>query len=110
MASIATVSAAVEIARREWEDATRALEAHASDRARYARLLEQVEAVGAELRKRVGQTFTLDRLAEEYAQAERWSRDAVEDTNPPPDWPRTLSIVEGAAFHRYSRGAIDYAP
>jgi hypothetical protein len=110
MASIALVSATVESARREWEDASRALAQHASDRARYARLLAQVEAVGAELRKRVGQTFTLDRLAEEYARAEHWSRDAVEDADPPPDWPRTHSIVEGAAFDRYSRGAIDYTP
>jgi hypothetical protein len=104
------VSAAVELARREWEDASRALEAHATDRARYARLLAQVDAVTAELRKRVGQTFTLDELAAAYAHAERWSRDAVEDADPPPDWPRTLSMVEGAAFHLYSRGAIDYTP
>jgi hypothetical protein len=104
------VSAAVENARREWRDASRALAAEAGDRARYARLLEQVDAVTAELRKRVGQTFTLDELAREYAQAERWSRSAVEDSDPPPDWPRTLSMVEGAAFHNYSRGAIDYNP
>ena len=104
------MSAAVEIARREWEDASRALAAESADRARYSRLLEQVEAVGAELRRRVGQTFTLDRLAEEYGRAERWSRDVVEDLDPPPDWPRTLSLVEGVAFHRYSRGAIDYTP
>jgi hypothetical protein len=97
-------------ARREWQDASRALAASAGDRVRYARLLEQVGAVTAELRKRVGQTFTLDELAREYAHAERWSRDAVEDIGPPPDWPRTLSMVEGAAFHNYSRGAVDYAP
>jgi hypothetical protein len=104
------VSAAVESARREWEDASRALAAEARDRARYLRLLEQVEAVSAELRKRVGQTFTLAELAREYGRAERWSRGAVEDTNPPPDWPRTHSMVEGAAFHGYSRGALDYTP
>ena len=104
------MSAALENARREWEDAGRALAAAAGDRARYARLLEQVEAVGAELRKRVGQTFTLERLAEEYGRAERWSRDVVEDSDPPPDWPRTLALVEAAAFHLYSRGAVDYTP
>ena len=89
------MSAAVDSARREWGDASRALAA---------------EAVTAELRRRVGQTFTLDELAREYGEAERWSRDAVEDTDPPPDWPRTLAMVEGAAFHHYSRGALDYTP
>jgi hypothetical protein len=104
------VSAAVESARREWQDAERALAEEARDRVRYARLLDQVDALTAELRKRVGQTFTLDELADAYARAEQWSRDAVEDTDPPPDWPRTLSLVEGVAFNRYSRGAIDYTP
>jgi hypothetical protein len=103
------VSAAVEIARREWEENNRLLEAEARDRPRSV-LLEQVEAVTAELRKRVGQTFTLAELAEEYARAERWSRDAVRATAPPPGWPRTLSVVEGAAFHLYARGAVDYTP
>jgi hypothetical protein len=104
------VSAEVEIARREWEESHRLLEAEANDRRRYVHLLEQLEAVTAELRRRIGQTFTLAELAEEYARAERWSRDAVASTQPPPDWPRTLSVVEGAAFHVYSRGAVDYAP
>jgi hypothetical protein len=27
-----------------------------------------------------------------------------------PGWPRTLSLVEAAAFHEYSRGAQDYEP
>jgi hypothetical protein len=104
------VSAAVEVARSEWEESNRLLESEARDRSHYGRLLEQVEAVTVELRKRVGQTFTLAELADEYARAERWSRDAVAATAPPPGWPRTLSVVEGAAFHLYARGAVDYAP
>jgi hypothetical protein len=103
-------AAAVETARREWEESQRRLEAEAADPARYARLLEQVDAVTAELRRRIGPTFTLEELADEYARAERWSRGAVEETGPPPGWPRTLSIVEGAAFHVYARGALDYTP
>jgi hypothetical protein len=106
----AVPSPAVEIARREWEESHRRLEAAAGDRGRYRRLLDQVAAVHAELRKRVGQTFTLGDLVEEYGRAERWSRDAVAELDPPPDWPRTLSVVEGAAFHAYARGALDYEP
>ena len=104
------MSVEVENARREWEESHRRLEAEAPDRARYERLLAQVDSVAAELRRRVGQTFTLAELADEYVRAESWSREAVEAGDPPPDWPRTLALVEGAAFHVYARGALDYEP
>ena len=101
---------AVETARAEWEDAHRRLEGHANEPELYARLLEQVEAVTAELARRIGQTFTLAELVNEYAGAERWTRDAVAERAPAPGWPRTLTVVEGEAFHRYQRGAVDYVP
>ena len=104
------VAASVENARNEWEDSHRRLGEEARDRDRYERLLEQVEAVSDELRRRIGPTYTLSELADLYASAERWSRDAVAATRPPPGWPGTLALVEGAAFHLYARGAIDYAP
>jgi uncharacterized protein len=100
----------VEAVRQEWEEGNRRLEAFAPDRRAYARLLEQVEVLTDELRRRVGQTFTLAQLAEVYADAERWSRDAIAEQSPVPGWARTLSIVEDAAFHRYQRGAVDYTP
>ena len=99
---------ALETARAEWEEAHRRLESYAGEPERYARLLDQVEAVTDELAKRVGQTFTLAELAEAYGSAERWSR--VAERAPAPGWPRTLSVVEGEAFHRYQRGAVDYEP
>jgi len=101
---------ALENARHEWEESHRRLAVEALDREQYERLLEQVDAVGAELRRRIGQTFTLAELAEAYSGAECWSRDAILATRPSPGWPRTLALVEGAAFHLYSRGALDYAP
>ena len=104
------MTVALETARHEWEESHRALEAHARDRVRYARLLGQVEAVTAELRRRVGQTFTLAHLARAYADADRWAREAVSETDPAPGWPRTLTVVTGAAFHAYARGAVDYEP
>jgi hypothetical protein len=104
------VAVAVETARAEWEEGHRRLEEYAADRQLHARLLEQVEAVTAELARRIGQTFTLAELAKVYAGADRWSRDAVAERAPAPGWPRTLSVVEGAAFHRYQRGAVDYEP
>ena len=104
------MSVEIENARHEWEESHRLLEAEAADHARYEGLLAQVDSVTAELRRRIGQTFTLAQLADEYVRAESWSRDAVEAADPAPDWPRTLAVVEGAAFHVYSRGAIDYEP
>jgi hypothetical protein len=104
------VSVAVEQARREWEEGYRRLEAHADDPALYRRLLAQVDAVTAELRRRVGQTFTLAELADAYAGAERWAREAVAERAPAPGWPATLTLVEDAAFHVYQRGALDYRP
>jgi Protein of unknown function (DUF501) len=100
----------VDSARLEWEEGNRRLEASAHDRRGYRRLLDQVDALLDELGRRVGQTFTLEQLAEAYAGAERWSRDAIVERAPSPGWAGTLSIVEAAAFYRYQRGAIDYTP
>lgn len=100
----------LELARREWEEASAALEREARDRTRYERLLQQVEVVVAELRRRVGQTFTLAELAAAYADADRWARHAVSEHAPWPGWARDLALVSGAAFHVYARGAVDYDP
>jgi hypothetical protein len=102
--------AQVESARREWEQGHRLLHEEARRAEQPERLLVQVDAVLAELRRRVGGTFTLPELAATYSSAERWSRAAVAERAPAPGWPRTLSLVEAAAFHEYSRGAQDYEP
>jgi len=104
------VDAAVEHARQEWEASVRRLAEEAGDHGERAQLLAQVDVVSAELRRRIGETFTLAELAREYARAEAWTRQAVEETDPPPGWAATLSLVEGAAFHAYARGAVDYEP
>ena len=102
--------AEVESARREWEEGHRRLQDEVRREEQPERLLAQVEAVGAELRRRVGGTFTLRELATAYAKAESWSREVVAEHAAAPGWPRTLSLVEAAAFHEYARGAQDYEP
>jgi hypothetical protein len=102
--------AEVESARRDWEVGYRRLLEQAGDATNRERLMAQVEAIGDELRRRVGGTFTLRELAEAYAGAEEWSRAVVAEEAPTPGWPRTLSLVEAAAFHLYARGAQDYTP
>lgn len=97
-------------ARADWERGFAELEAQKSDQRRYRRLLDAVDAVTAELRARVGQTFTLDDLVAAYAEVERWGRHAVAERAPYEGWPRDLALVEDAAFHVYARGAIDFEP
>jgi hypothetical protein len=101
---------ALDTVRQEWEDGYRRFEQALDDRAARERLLAQLDVVTDELRKRIGQTFTLDDLARAYAGADRWVRDVVEERAAAPGWPRTLSLVQDAAFHLYQRGAVDYAP
>lgn len=100
----------IETARQEWEEAHRALERERGDRRRYATLIAQAEVVNAELRRRVGSTFTLEELVRAYDDAERWARQTVSEGAPGAGWPRDLTLVLGAAFHRYQTGAVDYVP
>jgi hypothetical protein len=104
------MAADVENARRDWADGWRRLHEEARDPQAAARLNRQVEVVTEELRRRVGSTFTLAELATAYADAERWAREAVAQRAAAPGWPQTLAFVGDAAFHLYSRGAVDYRP
>jgi hypothetical protein len=100
----------VELARQQWDEGRRRVEAARRDANRYAHLPDQIDLVTAELRRRVGQSFTLDELAGVYAQADDWARavlyDAAPDGAPPPE----ASTAADAAFYRYALGATDYAP
>ena len=100
----------VEIARHQWQDGNRRLEEARDDRARYRGLLTQVELLTGELRRRVGQTFTLDELAAVYAGADDWARDVLEDARDEDEPPPQASVAADAAFHLYARGATDYTP
>jgi len=106
----ARVVLALEVVRSEWKDGYRRFRDLSRDRVAADRLSLQLDVVTDELRKRVGQTFTLEDLAARYAAADEWVRDTVSERAPTPGWPRTLSIVQDAAFHLYQRGAVDYAP
>jgi hypothetical protein len=101
---------ALETVRQEWEEGSRRFDELARDPVARPRLLHQLEVVTAELRKRVGQTFTLGDLASAYAGADSWVREAVEARAPTPGWPRALALVQDTAFHLYQRGAVDYTP
>jgi hypothetical protein len=100
----------VDVVRREWEEGYRRFETASRDPVAAERLRAQLEVVTDELRRRIGQTFTLDELATAYERADTWARHVVSEHAATPGWPRTLAIVEDAAFHLYQRGAVDYTP
>jgi hypothetical protein len=102
--------AALEATRQEWEDGYRRLEAAARDRVLYAQYLAELEIVLDQLRRRLGQTFTLDELADTYPGAERWVQEALAEHELAAGWPARMTTVTDAAFHAYSRGAVDYRP
>jgi hypothetical protein len=99
-----------EVARQEWEEGSRRLEAARDEAQRYRQLLDLLELVLDELRKRIGQTYTLAELVGVYGESERWAREVLEERAEQPGWPRDLTLVVAAAFDAYQRGAIDYEP
>jgi hypothetical protein len=100
----------VEVARQEWEEGARRLESVREDRRRYRQLVELLELVLDELRKRIGQTYTLVELVAAYGESDRWAREVLEERATTATWPRDLNVVLPAAFDAYQRGAIDYEP
>lgn len=97
-----------ESAKQEWEQAYRAF-ADVTDPALAERLGSQLEAIATELRRRLGGAFTIAELADEYVRADVWTRHVLSEQGAR-EWLRTLALVEGAAFHLYARGAVDYEP
>ncbi len=66
-----------ESSRQEWEEGYRRIQAERGDRRRYRTLMADVDTVRDDLRRRVGQTFTIDELARVYHDADAWMRDVV---------------------------------
>jgi hypothetical protein len=99
-------------ARHQWDEGKRRLAGEGEDTARSRHLDLLVNSVVEELRRRVGQTFTLGELAGAYTGADDWVRDVIADSLPPR--PRAgihdAAIVQDAAFARYAQGASDYSP
>ena len=100
----------VELARQQWQDGNRRVEATAGDGARHRRLLAQVDVVAGGLRRRVGQVFTLEELAAAYDGADEWARALLDEDDPDAAPAAEPGTVADAAFHLYARGATDYRP
>jgi hypothetical protein len=98
----------LDAARQQWEDGNRRLEAQSSEPDLYEQLLDELDVATKELRKRVGETFTLQQLADVYATSDHWMREALEAETARSA--TQASVVQDAAFHLYARGATDYLP
>jgi hypothetical protein len=103
----------IDPARQQWEQGAQRLDAEESDPVRHRQLWMLVDAVTDELRRRVGQRFTIDELVALHSgAAEDWAREVVSEWLPAE--PRVgladVTLVLDAAFHVYARGASDYHP
>jgi hypothetical protein len=96
--------------REEWAEGYRRMQSEKSQPALYEQLYTQVEVLTGELRRRIGDHYTLSQLVAAYPRADDWAREAVADRAGVPGWPRTLSVAIAAAFHLFARGAADYQP
>jgi hypothetical protein len=104
------VSAAVETSRQQWQDGYQRFVRLAGSSTDRERVYLELETISDELRRRIGQTFTLTEAVELYNDAERWAPEAMAERAAVRGWARDLAIVLDAAFHLYTRAAVDYVP
>jgi len=99
-------------ARHQWDEGRRRLAGEGEDTARSRHLDLLVDAVVDELRRRIGQTYTLRDLAGVYDGADDWVRDVIVTSLPPRPRAgvRDAADIQDAAFARYAVGAVDYSP
>lgn len=99
-------------ARHQWDEGKRRLAGEGEDTARSRHLDLLVGAVVDELRRRIGQTYTLGDLASAYEGADDWVRDVIVTSLPPRSRAgvRDAAVIQDAAFARYALGALDYSP
>ncbi|HWX45463.1 MAG TPA: hypothetical protein VNY52_09095 [Solirubrobacteraceae bacterium] len=73
-------------------------------------LLERViEALVAELRRRLGGRFSAEELTQQYSRGTSWCLQLAMATAPDDPWAWDSAVVVDAAFGRYLREAVDYA-
>ena len=97
-----------QIASYQWNEGERRLRDASAEEQRV--LYPLVERVLAELRRRLGGSFSTDELVALYAtEGTDWASDIAARSAPEHPWAWDPRIVADAAFARYLREAIDYA-
>jgi hypothetical protein len=101
------VATSFETALGQWREGERRLAGAPPDQR--ADLEAVVEAIEAELRRRLGGTFTTDELTELYERGTDWCTDLAAAVAPEAPWAWDARTVADPAFARYLRDARDFA-
>ena len=91
----------------QWQQGERRLRSEPAER--LARLERVIEALVAELRRRLGGRFSSEELVELYRQGTVWCLQVAMKVAPEDPWAWEAGTVVDAAFARYLREASDYA-
>jgi hypothetical protein len=101
------VATSFEIALGQWREGERRLAgAPIEQRATLERVVTRIEA---ELRRRLGGTFTTDELTELYDRGTSWCTDLAAEVAPDAPWAWDARTIADTAFLRYLRDARDFA-
>ena len=101
----------LESMRRDWtEGARRLAAARTRDPSRAVNYDRVVEALRRDLRRRIGQTFSLHDLAEVYAGSAGWARDIAQQVAPGAAYAHDMAVTADAVFADAARGASDWTP
>jgi hypothetical protein len=99
----------VRLAREDWRSGERAVERVLADPTRAPIAIGVMRELERELRRRLGQTYTLATLVAVYGDADRWARAAAQRVAPGIGWVQD-SVFADAACARAARAARDWKP
>jgi hypothetical protein len=93
----------------EWEEGYRRLQELTDRPSLYTWVNQVIDAVRDDLRRRVGATFTVAELADEYGRGTEWVLEIANRMDPEGTISWDPQLLAGAAFHMHLRGAKDWA-
>jgi hypothetical protein len=99
----------VRLAREDWRSGERAVERMLADPKLAPVARGVMQELERELRRRLGQTYTLAALVKVYDDADRWARGAAQRVAPGIGWVQDSAFAD-AACARAARNARDWTP
>jgi hypothetical protein len=99
----------VQLAREDWRAGERFVERVLADPRRAPVVRSVMLELERELRRRLGQTYTLADLVRVYQDADRWGRAAAQRAAPEVGWVQDSAFAD-AACARAARNARDWTP